>query len=454
MKRSFARKSVLLSNFVRLQGVGCVASGGRIISFLAIMSLGFFSTESQAVDFTIDLPRISEEEAALMDSDSMLEPIDSDVRDETSGFENLPNRVNNAALDGEEIPLDSDNGSAGRSEASGFDWPLPDPPIPLVGGSLEIENQSKPTPTTIYETNAFPVPACLEPNVAFWKSVYRDVDTDEALIHDRDDLARVFGKIHLSGSSSQRKLKMDKAREKTEALLLSLASKIERGNGGARLSSAERELLGQFAASDRKPSEIRLAAGRLRIQSGLQTRFDEGVKRSLELMPMITQVLRKYDVPKDIVFLPHVESSYMKTARSKVGAVGLWQIMPGTMQALMGRHMVNKRTNPRIATEAAAKLLRQNHRMLKSWPLALTAYNHGPAGVARGVRATGSTDLCTIIANYNSRSFRFASSNFYAQFLAARHVALDKYRTLALSKTHSKVLKPLLAYAHREQVTE
>jgi membrane-bound lytic murein transglycosylase D len=109
--------------------------------------------------------------------------------------------------------------------------------------------------------------------------------------------------------------------------------------------------------------------------------------------------------------------------------------------------------DPIISTQAAAKLLQMNYRQLGSWPLALTAYNHGTAGVSRAVRATGSRDLCTIIERYQSRSFRFASSNFYAQFLAARHVALDKYRDLSVSSSHGRILRPLLAHAQREKTS-
>jgi membrane-bound lytic murein transglycosylase D len=55
--------------------------------------------------------------------------------------------------------------------------------------------------------------------------------------------------------------------------------------------------------------------------------------------------------------------------------------------------------------------------------LAITAYNHGEAGMQRAVRKMGSTDIVRIINGYDGRSFGFASRNFYAQFLAARRIA-------------------------------
>jgi len=75
--------------------------------------------------------------------------------------------------------------------------------------------------------------------------------------------------------------------------------------------------------------------------------------------------------------------------------------------------------NPQLATIAAAKLLRDNYARLESWPLAITAYNHGVAGMARAVRKTGTRDLGVIAREYRGRTFGFASRNFYTEFLAA-----------------------------------
>ncbi len=339
--------------------------------------------------------------------------------------------------------------------------PLPEqPPFPL--GKIPAEptllsrsktNRSSQDPfavkPSIYQTSAFPIPQCLTPNVAFWKRIYREVKTSEALIHDRSFPGRVFGKLSLPVPRRERARAMTLAREHFEKKLKVLARKLKRKQ---KLKSEERRLLSVFEVGKRNSREVARAAQRLRIQSGLEQRFEAGVGRSLRYMPTISRILRQYNVPYDIIHLPHVESSYIRTARSKVGAVGLWQIMPATMRRLMGKSAVRKRTHLTISTRAAAKLLNQNYRLLKSWPLALTAYNHGATGVRRGVRATGSRDICKIIANYKSPSFRFASSNFYAQFLAARHVALDKYRALSKSNAHRKVLQPLLAHARKERL--
>jgi membrane-bound lytic murein transglycosylase D len=83
---------------------------------------------------------------------------------------------------------------------------------------------------------------------------------------------------------------------------------------------------------------------------------------------------------------------------------------------------VDERLDPHVSTRAAAQFMRQNYERLGSWPLAIKAYNHGPAGIARAIRETGTTDAATIIQRYRGPAYKFASRNFYPEFLAALHV--------------------------------
>ena len=85
-------------------------------------------------------------------------------------------------------------------------------------------------------------------------------------------------------------------------------------------------------------------------------------------------------------------------------------------------YIIDERMDPYTSTAAAMSLLEYNYSVLGTWPLALTAYNHGAGGIARAVRETGTTDIEKIVANYRGRRFGFASRNFYAQFLAVVHV--------------------------------
>jgi membrane-bound lytic murein transglycosylase D len=83
---------------------------------------------------------------------------------------------------------------------------------------------------------------------------------------------------------------------------------------------------------------------------------------------------------------------------------------------------VDERRDPFRSSEAAARLLKANYGELDSWPLAITAYNHGTGGMRRAIRATGTDNIETIVRNYNGPAFGFASRNFYVSFLAAEEV--------------------------------
>ncbi|RYF36199.1 MAG: hypothetical protein EOO38_28005, partial [Cytophagaceae bacterium] len=53
---------------------------------------------------------------------------------------------------------------------------------------------------------------------------------------------------------------------------------------------------------------------------------------------------------------------------------------------------IDERRSPFKASEAAARLLKENHLILRrSWPLAVTAWNHGPGGVRKAAKASAFT---------------------------------------------------------------
>jgi membrane-bound lytic murein transglycosylase D len=124
-----------------------------------------------------------------------------------------------------------------------------------------------------------------------------------------------------------------------------------------------------------------------------------------------------------------VESSFNPAAYSKVGAAGLWQFLRSTGRRFLRIDAaVDERLDPFRETEAAAQLLAYNYRLLGTWPLAITAYNHGAAGMLRAREQLGTTDIVRIVRDYHSPTFGFASRNFYVSFLAALAVTQDPHK--------------------------
>ncbi len=271
----------------------------------------------------------------------------------------------------------------------------------------------------------FPRPAALEPQVRFWVRVYTEVGTDGGFIHDSRDLGIVYDTVRFpEGASSRRRQRiLERAKSQIRSALETLAS-----GRRSRLGRTEKRVLALFPdnVSDRT---LAAAARRVRFQLGQANKFREGLLRSGRWEGFIGDVLAARGVPGELAALPHVESSYNPKAYSHAGAAGLWQFTRSTGRLFMRiDHVIDERYDPYLASDAAARLLVANYKQVQSWPLAITGYNHGIAGMRRAVRKLGTRDIATIVEKYRSRSFGFASRNFYTSFLAALQVDQDPER--------------------------
>jgi len=266
---------------------------------------------------------------------------------------------------------------------------------------------------------AMPRPPELEPDVQFWIRVYTQVDTNGGFIHDADNLAIVYDTLHFDAGASPRE--RQKLVEREEDRLSAALRRIAAANGGT-LSDEDQKIRDLWGAQV-TPARLREAADNVRFQLGQADRFRAGLIRSGAWETHIAETLANLGLPAELAVLPHVESSFNPAAYSKVGAAGLWQFMRSTGRRYMRiDSSVDDRLDPFRSTEAAAQLLAYNYRLLGTWPLALTAYNHGAEGMRRAVQELGTTDIVKIVRNYHSRTFGFASRNFYVSFLAALEV--------------------------------
>lgn len=274
-----------------------------------------------------------------------------------------------------------------------------------------------------YADDVFPTPDILEGNVAFWKKIYTEVSLTEGLLHDREYPLVIYAKVSTGDASgSARRRIIGKHRDRALALINGIIKKP-----GEEWSAEEKRIAELFATYAPGDNDALLdARGRIRFQRGQRERFKKGLHRSGAYLDSIKAILAQYDIPQRLIYLPHVESSFNPFAYSKVGAAGLWQFMRSTGKVYMEvGYLVDERRDPLLSAHAAAKLLKHNYSVLKSWPLAITAYNHGLYGMKRAVATCGSRDIAVIIQKHRSRSFRFASKNFYSCFLAASEIAME-----------------------------
>lgn len=264
-----------------------------------------------------------------------------------------------------------------------------------------------------------PRPQAIQPAVEFWTRVYTEVDTNAGLIHDRDHLGVVYEAVRLDPQGSRRS-RINKVRERKahyRDILLDLA----RGDR-ANMTAEQREVL-KLWPEGVSNQRLHQAARGIRFQLGQSDKFRAGLVRSGAWEPHIRRTLEEMGLPEELAALPHVESSFNPDAYSRVGAAGIWQFTRATGRRYMRvDHVVDERMDPFAASVAAARLLQHNYSVTKDWALALTAYNHGLAGIRRAVRTVGSSDIADLIEYYNGRTWGFASRNFYPAFLAAVEV--------------------------------
>ncbi len=267
--------------------------------------------------------------------------------------------------------------------------------------------------------NPVPRPPELERDVQFWVRVYSQIDTNSGFLHDQYNLGIVYDTLHFPPSTApaERQRIVDEERQQIAAALRRIAA------AGSAPLSAEDQHLKELWGAEGTPEHLLAAVDDIRFQLGQSDRFRGGLVRSGAWETHIEETLANLGLPPELAVLPHVESSFNPAAYSKVGAAGLWQFMRSTGRRYMRiDSAVDDRLDPFRSTEAAAQLLAYNYHLLGSWPLALTAYNHGSAGMLRAKETMGTDDITKIVRGYTSKSFGFASRNFYVSFLAALEI--------------------------------
>lgn len=112
------------------------------------------------------------------------------------------------------------------------------------------------------------------------------------------------------------------------------------------------------------------------------------LRRKEAYFPIFERILKENNMPDELKYLSIVESGLNPRARSRAGAVGLWQFVPGTGKyyGLNIDWYLDERSDPEKSTKAACDYLRYLYNMFNNWELALAAYNCGPGNVRKAIR--------------------------------------------------------------------
>ena len=269
----------------------------------------------------------------------------------------------------------------------------------------------------------FPVGPEVRRRADFWKKVYTEINSWQAYVHDAHSVDTIYKTVSFEGMSRRRKRRfLNKEKRIIRKQLRDLSRKLRKGKDLEGDDLAFWERIG-------KPDHKRLSlmAREVRYQQGMKDRYYKGLIRSQKYIDQIREIFKKMGLPLELAYMPHVESSFNYMAYSKVGAAGMWQFMRSSARVyrMKMNYVIDERRDPIISTRAAARHLIDNYKKLQTWPLAVTAYNHGPASIARAVSRVGSRSMDDIILKYKARRFGFASKNFYATFVAATEISMN-----------------------------
>jgi len=285
-------------------------------------------------------------------------------------------------------------------------------------------------------SQGFEIDQRVRPRVNYWKDIFTRYGRHHAVIHHRSyphvvfDVLDLYADAERLGEVRIENFRREQIRLRTEQIREVLAKLAA---GGQPANDFERQIQTAMAPLGRGTAKYRtvLDGNLIRTQRGIKERYREAIIRSGRYMHILEEVfVGEYGLPIELTRLPFIESSFDYTAHSHAGAAGIWQFMPATGRGYRLRidRLIDERRDVISATRAAAQYLRDAYQRFDSWPLAVTSYNHGMAGVARRVRDFGSRDLFEMIEHPTRQPFGFASQNFYPEFLAAVEIYQNPQR--------------------------
>ncbi len=175
--------------------------------------------------------------------------------------------------------------------------------------------------------------------------------------------------------------------------------------------------------------------------------------RSLMYFPIFEHYLAVHKLPKELMYLPIVESALDPTADSPAGAAGLWQLMRTTAKqyGLKMNESHDERYDPYRSTEAAVKILADLYRQFKDWRLVLVAYNCGPGKLQAAMRAANCKDYWELEAHLPAETRRYVPAYIAAAYVVNyynHHNLKPEYPSLSMREV--RVVKVYQEFTFQE----
>ena len=124
------------------------------------------------------------------------------------------------------------------------------------------------------------------------------------------------------------------------------------------------------------------------------------LENAMEYRLFVRQAIAEKGMPEILEYLPVVESNYKTSAKSKSGAIGMWQFMANSVYPFLTLNdYVDQRLDPWASTDAALKKLTDNYNYFGDWLIAIAAYNCGVGAMNRVLKKSEKKDFWYLVDN-------------------------------------------------------
>ena len=124
------------------------------------------------------------------------------------------------------------------------------------------------------------------------------------------------------------------------------------------------------------------------------------LENAMEYRLFVRQAIAEKEMPEILEYLPVVESNYKTAAKSKSGAIGMWQFMANSVYPFLTLNdYVDQRLDPWASTDAALKKLTDNYNYFGDWLIAIAAYNCGVGAMNRVLKKSEKKDFWYLVDN-------------------------------------------------------